>query len=185
MRSKMMMIVVAVAATMLGGCATAIRGNTNQVTFASEPSGATVTTSLGQTCVAPCTIAIERNKEFEATFRRDGFEPSVVSVRTVVSREGGTSFAGNILAGGLIGMGVDAATGAALDHSPNPVIGRLVAIQPAPAATPPATRGPRRQGRRGTPVAILLPQTPAAPAVQGASSTVTVTTTAAPPAPRP
>ncbi|MFT3953057.1 MAG: hypothetical protein QM722_01065 [Piscinibacter sp.] len=180
MRS-MMMIVAAVAATMLGGCATAIRGNTNQVTFASEPSGATVTTSLGQTCVAPCTIAIERNKEFEATFRRDGFEPAMVSVRTVVSREGGTSFAGNLLAGGLIGMGVDAATGAALDHSPNPVIGRLVALAPPPAPSP-SPRGPRRHGRQGTPVAALLPQRPA-PVAQ--PSTVTVTQTPAPAATAP
>jgi hypothetical protein len=39
-------------------------------------------------------------------------------------------FAGNVLAGGLIGMGVDAATGAAQDHKPNPVIVTLQPIAP-------------------------------------------------------
>jgi hypothetical protein len=41
-------------------------------------------------------------------------------------------FAGNVLAGGLIGMGVDAATGAATDHKPNPVI---VTLQPKSATS--------------------------------------------------
>jgi hypothetical protein len=46
------------------------------------------------------------------------------------------------LLGGVIGMGVDAATGAATDHKPNPVI---VTMQPStPArARPSAPRKPR------------------------------------------
>jgi hypothetical protein len=53
---------------------------------------------------------------------------------------GAAGFAGNVLLGGLVGMGVDAATGAALDHKPNPVI---VTLQPAaPQARRP--RPPRR-----------------------------------------
>jgi hypothetical protein len=164
---------IALAAIMLGGCATAIRGTTNQVTFASEPSGAIVTTSLGQSCITPCVIAIERNKPFEATFRRDGFEHSVVAVRTEISREGGTSFAGNLLLGGIIGMGVDAVSGAALDHQPNPVVGRLAAI--APPAPPPTTRGrPGRTPRSNrTPIAALTDRPQIA-------SSVTVTTHPAP-----
>uniref|UniRef100_UPI001EF895CB hypothetical protein n=1 Tax=Citrobacter koseri TaxID=545 RepID=UPI001EF895CB len=62
------LLAVALAATMMGGCATAIRGTTNQVHFTSEPSGAVVTTSLGHTCTAPCTMPMDRNKEFQATF---------------------------------------------------------------------------------------------------------------------
>lgn len=164
----------ALGAVLLAGCATTIRGTTNQVTFASEPAGAVVTTSLGHTCVTPCVIAIERNKPFEATFRRDGFEPSIVAVRTEISREGGTSFAGNLLAGGLIGMGVDAATGAALDHQPNPVVARLAAI--VPAAPPRSTRDrPVRRPRAGrTPVAALT----APPPPLSSSVTVSVASTA-------
>ena len=50
--------------------------------------------------------------------------------------------AGNIIAGGLIGMGVDAATGAATDHKPNPVIVTLQPRMAAPAGR--AQRPPRR-----------------------------------------
>ncbi|MDP2581055.1 hypothetical protein Q8W37_14030 [Shimia thalassica] len=35
---------------------------------------------------------------------------------------GGAALAGNILVGGIVGIGVDAATGSTLDHVPNPVI---------------------------------------------------------------
>ena len=38
-----------------------------------------------------------------------------------VSGSGGAGFAGNLLLGGFVGMGVDAATGAAMDHKPNPI----------------------------------------------------------------
>lgn len=149
------LLAVALAATMMSGCATAIRGTTNQVHFTSEPSGAVVTTSLGHTCTAPCTMPMDRNKEFQATFTREGFQPQVVDVKTTVSREGGTSFAGNLLLGGLIGMGVDAASGAALDHTPNPVIGRLAAIIPAPAVRAPTRERQRPRSRARVPVASL------------------------------
>jgi hypothetical protein len=47
------------------------------------------------------------------------------------------------LAGGLVGMGVDAVTGAAQDHKPNPVIVPLQPIAPAaPRAAKP--RPPKR-----------------------------------------
>ena len=46
------------------------------------------------------------------------------------------------IAGGLIGMGVDAATGAATDHKPNPVIVTLQPRMAAPAGR--AQRPPRR-----------------------------------------
>jgi len=34
---------------------------------------------------------------------------------------GAAGFAGNVLIDGIVGMGVDAATGSALEHYPNPV----------------------------------------------------------------
>ncbi|MGO3927394.1 translation initiation factor 2, partial [Rhodopseudomonas pseudopalustris] len=45
--------------------------------------------------------------------------------------------AGNLLLGGVVGMGVDAATGAAMDHHPNPVV---VTLQPVPAPAAPVAR---------------------------------------------
>ena len=64
-----------------------------------------------------------------------------------IPASGAAGFAGNLLLGGVIGMGVDAATGPATDHKPNPVI---VTMQPsAPArARPPAPRKPRPPAAR-------------------------------------
>jgi len=49
------------------------------------------------------------------------------------------------LAGGLIGMGVNAATGAAQDHKPNPVIVTMKPI--GPAAPPRPARPPRKPAK--------------------------------------
>ena len=71
---------------------------------------------------------------------KEGYEPQIVPLTKDVSGSGGAGFAGNLLLGGLVGMGVDAATGAAMDHKPNPVI---VTLQPVPPP-PPARRAPPR-----------------------------------------
>ncbi|MFC5385149.1 hypothetical protein ACFPLB_04115 [Aquamicrobium segne] len=46
-----------------------------------------------------------------------------------MSGEGAAGLAGNVLIGGLIGVGVDAATGATLDHYPNPAHILLVPVE--------------------------------------------------------
>lgn len=127
----------------LGACGTVTRGMNNDVTFNSDPPGAEMRTSTGLTCPAtPCTLPISRRQEFVATFSLEGHKDQQVHVRTDVSGGGAAGFAGNVLIGGVIGMGVDVATGAALDHSPNPVFARM-----EPVARPRAT--PVQRGRRG------------------------------------
>lgn len=72
----------------------------------------------------------------------NGFEPEVVVLTKEIATSGAAGFAGNILLGGLIGMGVDAASGAPLDHKPNPVIVTLRPIRPAePLGRPVPKRG--------------------------------------------
>ena len=61
-------------------------------------------------------------------------EPQIVPLAKEVAGTGPAGFAGNILLGGLIGAGVDAYNGAAMDHKPNPVI---VTLQPARLHLPP------------------------------------------------
>jgi hypothetical protein len=62
-------------------------------------------------------------------------------VRTKVAGEGVAGFAGNVLIGGVMGMAADAATGATLEHYPNPV---SVTFEPLRAPGPPPTvRRPR------------------------------------------
>ena len=51
----------------------------------------------------------------------DGFEPEVVVLTKEIATSGAAGFAGNILLGGLIGMGVHAAP-AALRSITNPIL---------------------------------------------------------------
>ena len=135
-------VVGLVASTLcLGGCASVVRGTTETLAFTSTPPGAAVALSDGLACAAtPCFIEVPRKDELAATFSKPGYQPQSVRVTTKVGDSGVVAGAGNIIAGGVIGVGVDALNGANLDHYPNPVDATL---QPAPA-------GPAK--RRGSPV---------------------------------
>lgn len=119
---------VSALALLVANCATVTRGTTNQVQIVSEPDQAEIRTSLGHTCTTPCTLEINRKSEFSVTYTKPGFEPAAVPVQTRVAGSGAAGFAGNIIVGGLVGMGVDAATGATLEHYPNPVSATLVPV---------------------------------------------------------
>lgn len=111
--------------------------------FQTEPPGAQMTTNKGYACpMTPCSLEVARSDEFDVTFVKPGFQPETVPVRTKVVGSGAAGMAGNVIAGGVIGIGVDAATGAAFDHFPNPVMATLV-----PDALPKAQRERRRRGR--------------------------------------
>lgn len=123
----------------LGACATVTRGTTNTIEFKSEPSGATVSTSNGMTCATPCSLTMSRKDEFAATFKLAGHEDQVISVKTQMAAAGAAGVAGNVILGGVVGIVADAATGATLEHVPNPVIAVMKKIAPvAPAARPAA-----------------------------------------------
>jgi hypothetical protein len=147
------MFVLALAAA-CGGCASVTRGTTDQVQILSEPAGANVRTSMGQTCITPCTLTFGRKDEFTVTASMPGYHTSEMPVVTKIAGAGAVGFAGNVIAGGVIGMAVDAANGATLDHYPNPVMMKLVPLRkgeasrvikqepPAPAQPPAADAGP-------------------------------------------
>jgi hypothetical protein len=126
---------LALAALPLGACATVTRGTSEQISFNSEPSQAEVRTSIGHTCTTPCSIVVDRKTDFVASFSKAGYRDEQVPVNTRVAGAGAAGFAGNILLGGVVGMVADAATGAALEHFPNPVMVSL-----APSALPSAKR---------------------------------------------
>ena len=129
-------LAVVAAAGLLSGCATITRSTVNQIQITSEPSGAFVKTSLQQSCQTPCTLSVSRKDEFSVSFHHDGFVDETIFVKTQIASAGAAGFAGNVLAGGLIGMGVDAATGATLEQVPNPVHAVLRQAGPSSAARP-------------------------------------------------
>jgi hypothetical protein len=127
---KLLKISLAAAAALAtANCATVTRGTTNQVQFVSEPAEAEVRTSMGHTCTTPCTIEVSRKSEFIAVFKKAGYQDASVPVQTRVAGSGAAGFAGNVILGGVVGMAADAATGATLEHYPNPVTVTLDAVR--------------------------------------------------------
>ena len=143
-------LILALAAASMAGCATVTRGTTSQVQIHSEPPGAQVRTSLNHVCTTPCTLQVPRRSEFSVVFSKPGFQDQTVDVKTQIAGRGAAGFAGNVLVGGVVGMGVDAYTGATLEHVPNPVRADLVPIAPAPQMR---RERPRRRMLRGRRVA--------------------------------
>lgn len=127
----MRIIAVAVCAVGLSGCASVVRGTDEQISFQSNPTAAHLALSNGLSCPeTPCELKVQRKDDFTATFTKDGYQPESVRVVSHVSGSGVAAGAGNLLLGGIVGVGVDAYTGANLDHTPNPVITSLLPIAP-------------------------------------------------------
>lgn len=128
------------------GCASVTRGTTENISISSTPAGATAEISgldNPTTCVTPCVVQAKRSADITVTLNKEGYEPQVIPLTKEIPGTGAAGFAGNVLLGGLVGMGVDAVTGAALDHKPNPVIVTLQPVAPAhPRAIKP--RSPKR-----------------------------------------
>jgi hypothetical protein len=117
------------------GCASVTRGTTENISISTTPAGATADISgleIPTACVTPCVVQAKRSADITVTINKEGYEPQIIPLTKEIPGSGAAGFAGNVLLGGLIGMGVDAATGAALDHKPNPVIVTLKPLAPAP-----------------------------------------------------
>jgi hypothetical protein len=105
----------------MAGCATVTRGTSDQITVTSEPPNAEVTTSLSQACTTPCTFTVGRKDEFTVKIAAPGYKTQEIPVRTQIANAGVVGMAGNMVIGGVIGVAVDATSGAMLEHVPNPV----------------------------------------------------------------
>lgn len=110
------------------GCATIVRGTKQPVSVSSTPSNAEVVVSNGMRGVTPVTFTLPRNESVQITVSKQGYKPQSFNLHPKFSLEGAvTSDVGNILMGGLIGMGVDAVTGAAKELDSNSVFAELIA----------------------------------------------------------
>jgi len=148
--------VAVMAAASLSACATVTRGTKQKFEIMSEPSGANVELSIGQSCVTPCKLKLKRKAAFVATFTKEGYETQTANVRSSFSGGGGAAGAGNILIGGFIGAGVDASNGSLNNLKPNPL---SVILKPvAPAVDMPATPAEAAMSEAATPDAAALEQ---------------------------
>jgi hypothetical protein len=130
---------------------------TESLRFESDPPGADVKTSLGQTCRTPCELTVQVAPELSATFALNGYQPQTISVRS------------------------EAAAGSGSQRlAPNPVYVELRAAPVAPPAKkrlkkkpPPASEAARVH----SPVASAAPPSP--PPMSAAASTASPTSEAA------
>jgi hypothetical protein len=105
----------------LSGCATIIHGTRQDVAFSSSPTGAEVwvdSVKMGET---PVVAKLRRKDTHAVRFVLNGYRPYETTITRSVS---GWVF-GNIVFGGLIGLGVDAISGSIYKLSPEKVTGTL------------------------------------------------------------
>lgn len=112
--------------TLATGCATVTRGTTEAMIIETDPAGANVVLSTGETCRSPCTLEKKRKDGFDVMIEKAGFETVEVAVISQTANAGAAGMAGNVVLGGLIGMAVDAGSGAMKELSPNPLQVKLV-----------------------------------------------------------
>jgi hypothetical protein len=129
----MIKLIAALAAcATLGACATVTRGTSTNFDVNTNPTGAAVQTTHGFSCPAtPCSMRMPRKSAFQAIITKPGYKTTTVSIGNRVTGGGGAAMAGNLLAGGFIGAGVDASNGAMLDHRPDPL---LINLEPGEGA---------------------------------------------------
>ena len=123
---KFTILVGFVAIAVLASCASITRGTEDVLEIKSEPAGAQVQTSNGYSCNStPCAIRMKRRSELVVEISKPGCRTARVNVTHKTPSDGAAMVAGNVIFGGIIGLGVDAATGASQELVPNPVEVRL------------------------------------------------------------
>ncbi|MEQ1866793.1 MAG: hypothetical protein ABL996_19320 [Micropepsaceae bacterium] len=140
MTSKLLTVAVTVlAGVQLSACASIIKGSTASIGVTSPPvTGAICTLSSSQgswQLTTPGSVTVERSKnDIQITCKKDGYQEAYATIPS--NFEGWT--VGNLIFGGIIGVGVDAATGAMNDY-PNAFqvpMTPLTSVNAAPIAPP-------------------------------------------------
>src|SRR2546430_1080124 len=125
-------------------CATITRGVHEKLYVRSDPPGAEAVLSTGERGVTPCKfVEARRTDNFTVTVSKGGYAPQTVQVRSEASGTGAMAMGGNLILGGIIGAGVDAASGAYKSLYPNPVSVRLVPVRGKYSTTRSTTTTPK------------------------------------------
>lgn len=132
---------VALVGLQLSACASIVKGSSASVAVSTPPvSGATCTLSSAEgswQIVSPSSVTIPRSKnDVQVRCTKDGYQDAAAVIPSTF--EGWT--VGNLIFGGIIGVGVDAATGAMNDY-PNAFQVPMTKLD-APAAAPPVMAPP-------------------------------------------
>ena len=105
----------------LGGCATIVEGSDQTLRVSTDPAGAECELRRNGEVIAvvdqtPGSVTVDKSQyEITVSCQLDGYEEAVGTVEP----EFEDMTVGNILLGGVIGIGVDAASGAMHEYRPN------------------------------------------------------------------
>jgi hypothetical protein len=144
----------------VAGCATITTGTTQPINFDSEPQQAECTltregATLGKV-TTPAPLIVKRHAStIHVVCHKAGYEDG----RVVMNSRFETASAGNFLVGGIIGVMVDASSGANSRYESNVMV-RLTPMSPADAAAA-ATRAQTAPASPPVAVAATAPPTPA------------------------
>jgi len=127
-------LLIIVALVLSSGCATIIHGTTQDIAITTDPSGAELNVDGQERYKSPAKINMKRKDDHIVEVTMDGYQKETVNIKSVVSG----AVAGNIIAGGLIGWGVDAASGGQYRLVPENIDLRLRTVA-QPVATGPVT----------------------------------------------
>jgi hypothetical protein len=140
-------LIVGALALSLGGCATIINGPSQEVTVNTNPSGADCALDRHGETIArvnptPASATIDKTKyDITVVCRKAGFQEA-----TYVDKSGiAGAVWGNFGLGGLIGWGVDSATGSD-NHYDSPV---NITLVPSAAGAAPLEAAPPAPGKPG------------------------------------
>jgi hypothetical protein len=126
---------LALAGAALSGCATVVNGTTQSISVSTaNVAGAncTLTNSEGTWFVTtPGSVVVHKTKtDIQATCKKDGYQDA----STTIAAKFGAMTVGNVIAGGVIGIVVDAASGANYSYPQATDIPMAAIGAPPPAA---------------------------------------------------
>lgn len=128
---KLLLGLVALSALWLTGCASLVDGNSQSVSFASNPEGATVYLNGAAIGKTPVTINAKRQGSSQSLrFNKEGFKDVEIQLISTVN----PWIFGNIITGGLLGSTTDGLSGAAFKYEPGNYMVTLPPSNDAPVS---------------------------------------------------
>ena len=107
MRINRHVVILSLLGLYTSGCGTIIHGRYQTIPVSSNPIGAQVRSSSGETCICPCQLTLLRDNEYVLVASLEGYEPQQQSV----GKDTSGWFWANIILGGIIGGVIDKSSG--------------------------------------------------------------------------
>lgn len=119
----MKIVVLLLIASQLAACASIMNGTHQNIALSSNPPGATAKTNSGVQCLTPCVLSLERSANQTIMIEKEGYEQASAAL----AKSASGWLWGDLVVGGLIGLAIDFATGAAYKLDPaiiNPTLAK-------------------------------------------------------------